>query len=133
MRYAGKRALRVEILRSGSESAIEIADAVHAYVKEANETYPDGVHFAIWDDESIALRGRLTTLGTSLLQGALLVLIVLGLFLRPMLAFWVIIGIPIAFAGGLFLMPYFGMTLNLMSLFGFIIVVGMKLVETDAK
>ena len=124
MRYAGKRALRIEILRSGNESAIDIADTVRAYVDEANETYPDGVHFAIWDDESISLRGRLTTLGTSLLQGALLVLIVLGLFLRPMLAFWVIIGIPVAFAGGLLVMPYFDMTLNLMSLFGFIIVVG---------
>jgi multidrug efflux pump subunit AcrB len=60
----------------------------------------------------------------SLLQGSLLVLLLLGLFLRPALAFWIILGIPVAFAGGILLMPWFGVTANVMSLFGYIIVVG---------
>ena len=124
MRYNDERALRIEILRTGDESAIEIANTIREYVKDAGNRYPEGIHFSIWDDESISLRGRLTTLTTSLLQGGFLVLLLLGLFLRPMLAFWIVIGIPVSFAGGLFLMPFFGMTLNLMSLFGFIIVVG---------
>ncbi len=51
-------------------------------------------------------------------------MLLLGLFLRPALAFWIVIGIPVGFAGGLILMPWFGITANLMSLFGFIIVVG---------
>ncbi|NNM30097.1 MAG: efflux RND transporter permease subunit, partial [Akkermansiaceae bacterium] len=124
LRYNGRPALRVEVLRSGKESAIEISDAIHDYAGKASRRLPDGVGVAVWDDESISLRGRLSTLGTSLAQGAFLVLLVLGLFLRPMLAFWVVIGIPISFAGGLLLMPYFDMTINMMSLFGFIIVVG---------
>ena len=65
-----------------------------------------------------------------MLQGGLLVLIVLGLFLRPMLAFWVVLGIPVAFAGGFIVMPYLGITANVMSIFGFIIVIG--LVVDDA-
>ena len=124
MRYDGERALRIEVLRSGNESAIAISDAVRAFVAEAHTRYPEGIHFSIWDDESISLRGRLTTLTSSLGIGALLVLVILGLFLRPMLAFWVVIGIPISFAGGLMMMPHFDLTLNMMSLFGFIIVVG---------
>ena len=130
MRYDGKRCMRIEVLRTGRESAIKISDQVRNYIEEAEARYPPGVGFAIWDDDSIALRGRLKTLAGSLLQGAVLVFLLLGLFLRPMLALFVVIGIPISFAGGLALLPYlpgtgdYGVTLNMMSLFGFIIVVG---------
>ena len=76
------------------------------------------------DDKSLSMRGRLGTLVSSLLQGSILVFIVLGLFLRPKVALWVVIGIPVSFAGGVILMPFFGVTANVMSLFGFIIVLG---------
>lgn len=124
VRFNGKPALLVEILRSQDESALRIADAARGYVERKNELLPDGMELFIWDDESVPLRGRLSTLGWSLAQGALLVFIVLGLFLRPMVAFWVVIGIPISFAGGVLLMPFFGVTANMMSIFGFIIVLG---------
>ena len=124
LRYNGVPALRLEVLRTGNESALKISDAVRSYVERKNTKLADGVSLHIWDDESISLRGRLSTLMWSLAQGAFLVLLLLGLFLRPMLAFWVVIGIPVSFAGGLLLMPWFDMTLNMWSLFGFIIVVG---------
>lgn len=131
MRYNGQRAMRIEAMRSGKESAIEISDAVRKYIEGAKAKYPQGVNFAMWDDESISLRGRLSILTSSLAMGAILVFILLGLFLRPMLAFFVMIGIPVSFAGGLMLMPmdlpfvpWGAMTLNIMSVFGFIIVVG---------
>jgi multidrug efflux pump subunit AcrB len=111
-------------MRIGDQNAIEIADEVKAYVAKASQRMPTGVELSVWDDESESLRGRLSTLLTSLVQGALLVLIVLGLFLRPTLAMWVLLGIPVAFAGGLIFMPIFGTTINMMSLFGFIIVLG---------
>jgi multidrug efflux pump subunit AcrB len=114
----------IDILRSGDENAIKISDAVTNYIEKSTHLLPDGINLFAWDDESIRIRGRLTTLGNSLMIGAGLVLVVLGLFLRPMLAFWVVIGIPISFAGGVLLMPYFGITANTMSLFGFIIVLG---------
>ena len=124
LRFNGFPCLRIEILRAENESAIAISNAVTEYIKEANQRLPSGISVAMWDDESISLRGRLKTLGWSLAQGGFLVLLLLGLFLRPMLAFWVVIGIPVSFAGGLLLMPAFGMTLNIMSLFAFIIVLG---------
>jgi len=124
LRFNGKPALLVEVLRLNDENALGIAESVKRYAATSLERFPEGISLHIWDDSSIELEGRLGTLLTSLLQGGLLVLIVLGLFLRPMIAFWVVLGIPVAFAGGFIMMPYFGMTANVMSIFGFIIVVG---------
>ncbi len=123
-RFNGKPALAVEVLRLNDENALEIAASVRRYAETAHERFPEGITLHVWDDSSIELEGRLGTLVTSLVQGGILVLIVLGLFLRPMIAIWVVIGIPVAFAGGFIVMPYLGMTANVMSIFGFIIVVG---------
>lgn len=130
LRFNGKPCLLVEVLRLNDENALQIAETVKNYAATAAERFPEGIEIAVWDDSSQELEGRLGTLMNSLLQGGLLVLIVLGLFLRPMLAFWVVIGIPVAFAGGLIVMPYVGISANVMSIFGFIIVLG--LVVDDA-
>ena len=124
VRFNGTPALIVEIFRIGDQSALEISDAVKEYVRTAPSRLPAGISLSTWDDDSIALRGRLSTLTNSLVQGAILVLIVLGLFLRPTLALWILLGIPVAFAGGIIFMPILGGTINMMSLFGFIIVLG---------
>lgn len=122
--FNGKPSLFVEVMRTGKESAIEISDEVHEYVDGARSRFPEGIELFIWDDESVSIRGRLNTLVQSLVQGSILVMLLLGLFLRPALAFWIVIGIPVGFAGGVMMMPVFGVTANVMSLFGFIIVVG---------
>jgi multidrug efflux pump subunit AcrB len=122
--FNGKPALFVRVMRTGSESAIAISNQVHEYVRTAGTRFPDGIQLYVWSDESRSIRGRLTTLVRSMLQGAVLVLLLLGLFLRPMLAFWIILGIPVAFAGGVLLIPWFGITANVMSLFGFILILG---------
>jgi len=123
-RFNGSPAIMIDILRASDENAIEISDAVQRYIEKTTPLLPAGINLHAWDDESIRIRGRLSTLGNSLLMGAGLVLLVLGLFLRPMLAFWVVIGIPVSFAGGVLLMPFFGITANTMSIFAFIIVLG---------
>ncbi len=122
--FNGKPALFVEVMRTGNESAIDISNKVREYVRTVRTRFPDGINLYIWDDDSLSIRGRLSTLGWSMFQGSLLVLIVLGLFLRPALAFWIVVGIPVGFAGGVMMMPWFGITANVMSLFGYIIVVG---------
>jgi|TARA_B110000467_G_C18337658_1_gene499724 multidrug efflux pump subunit AcrB len=119
-----KPALYVEVMRVGQESAIDISDKVHAYVDNAHTRFPNGVELDIWKDESQSIRGRLDTLASSLFQGSILVMIILGIFLRPQVAFWVVLGIPVSFAGGVLLMPFFGVTANIMSLFGYILVLG---------
>ena len=122
--FNGKPAHLIELYRTGSESAIDISNKARHYVRTSRTRFPDGIHLYVYNDYSLSIRGRLSTLVWSLLQGGLLVLILLGLFLRPALAFWIVVGVPVAFAGGVLMMPWFGITANIMSLFGFIIAVG---------
>ena len=77
-----------------------------------------------WDDDSEIVKSRLNTLITNALQGGFLVLLLLTLFLRPSIAFWVSIGIPVSFMGAFIVMPFFDISINIMSLFGFILVLG---------
>jgi multidrug efflux pump subunit AcrB len=122
--FNGKPALFVQVLRTGNESAIEISDKVREYVRTAGTRFPDGIQLSVWNDESLSIRARLSGLVSNTLQGGLMVLLLLGLFMRPVLAFWIAVGIPVAIAGGLMMMPWFGLTANMMSLFGFFIVIG---------
>ena len=122
--FNGRPAMFVQVMRTGDESAIDISNKVEKYIKDSPNRFPEGIFLYTWDDKSLSMRGRLGTLTSSLLQGCILVFIVLSLFLRPKVAFWVVLGIPISFAGGVMLMPQMGITANVMSLFGFIIVLG---------
>ncbi len=122
--FNGARALFVQVMRTGNESAIEISNKVREYVRTAGTRFPDGIKLFVWNDESLSIRARLSSLASNTLQGGLLVLILLGLTLRPVLAFWIAVGIPVALAGGLMMMPWLGVTANMMSLFGFFIVIG---------
>jgi multidrug efflux pump subunit AcrB len=123
--FNGKPALFIEVMRTGKENAIDTSEKVKEYVRSSSTRFADGINLYVWNDESLSIRGRLSTLSWSLVQGCVLVFIMLGLFLRPQVAFWVVMGIPVSFAGGVLLMPWFGLTANVMSLFGFIIVLGM--------
>ncbi|MEM6690748.1 MAG: efflux RND transporter permease subunit [Planctomycetota bacterium] len=122
--FNGKPAVFLPVLRVGGESALDIAAKVRQYVDETSERFPPGIELQVWDDESIEIQDRLTTLVWSLLQGGCCVLVILGLFIRPSVALWIAIGIPVSFAGAAIFMPVFGVTANVMSLFGFIIVMG---------
>lgn len=126
--FNGRSAMFIQVRRARGEDAIEISDRVKEY---ASTRAPEGTHLYTWNDSSLSIRGRLGTLTGSLLQGCVLVFLILGLFLRPQVAFWVVLGIPISFAGGVLIMsmdlPFFEIypvTANVMSLFGFIIVLG---------
>lgn len=123
-RFNGKFAAFIGVKRTGSQSDIEIAAAVNDYVATRNETLPAGLELSTWDDASVRLADRLGTLTYSLMQGSVLVIILLTLFLRPSVSFWVFLGIPISFLGAFILMSIFDISLNMMSAFGFIIVLG---------
>ena len=121
----GKPVIMVEVMRLDGENALTIADIANDYIAKQGPNFPNGIELTAWDDDSVSLRGRLNTLFTNLFQGSLLVIILLGLFLRPKIALWVTIGIPVSFCGAIICMYYMGITANNMSLFGFIIVLGM--------
>ena len=106
------------------KSAIDVAALVKTYIEERQATLPVGYELSYWDDDAEIVKKRLSTLTTSAVQGGILVLLLLTLFLRPSIAFWVFVGIPVSFMGAFIAMPIFGITLNVMSLFGFILVLG---------
>ena len=123
-RFNGIPAIEVEVFRIGDQSIIEVTDAVKNYIAGKQEALPEGLTMTYWRDRSKSIKARLVTLTKSAWQGALLVILLLALFLRPAVALWVCIGIPMSFMGAFILMPVFGISLNLMSLFAFILVLG---------
>ena len=123
-RFNGVSAIEVEIFRTGDESIIEVTQAVKDFILEQQALLPQGLSMDYWRDGSEPIRARLQTLSTSAWQGALLVIALLALFLRPSVAFWVCLGIPMSFMGAFLFMPLFDVSLNLMSLFAFILVLG---------
>ena len=123
-RFNGQQGALVDVFRIGNQSAIDVADAVKNYIDERQDTLPQGFVLSYWDDDSEIVKSRLNTLITNALQGGFLVLLLLTLFLRPSIAFWVSIGIPVSFMGAFIVMPFFDISINIMSLFGFILVLG---------
>ncbi len=123
-RFSGKPSVDVRVFRVGDQNAIDIAKLAKEYTAEAQKRMPAGVTIETWNDFSRILRGRLELMIRNGRNGFILVFIILALFLRLRLAFWVSLGIPISFLGALWLMPVFGVSINLISLFAFIVVLG---------
>lgn len=123
-RFNGHRAMEIEVYSVGKQSAIEVADKVKSYINDKQASLPQGVHLDYWRDSSQIVKNRLNTLINSAIQGGILVLVLLTLFLRPKVAFWVVVGIPVSFMGALSLLPLFDITINIVSLFAFILVLG---------
>lgn len=123
-RFDGQPAVMVQVFRVGDQSALAVADTVKEYIAEESRRLPAGVQLTAWGDESKILRSRLDTLVRNGRTGLILVFLVLALFLRLSLAGWVALGIPISFLGAIAVMPGTGVTINLISLFAFIVVLG---------
>lgn len=123
-RFDGRRSVLLAVAREGNQNAIRLADQVKDYLEEIRPTLPDGVTVEFWNDRSRIVKGRLSTLLDSAWKSIALVLLVLTLFLRPSLAFWVVLGLPVAFLGAIAVMPWLGVSLNLISMFAFILVLG---------
>jgi multidrug efflux pump subunit AcrB len=123
-RFNGRPTATLQVVAGGQQNELETAAAVRAYLEKKAETLPAGVEMDTWIDLSQYLEGRLGMMFDNMIMGALLVFIVLSMFLRMKVAFWVIVGLPICFLGALWLMPTWPVTINTISLFGFIIVLG---------
>ncbi len=124
LRFDGQPAAIIRVSRIGSEDILAITGAVMTYLDTSAQALPEGVKLTVWNDNSRLLEDRLATLLDSARQGFLMVLLLLALFLRPVLAFWVSVGVPVAFMGALYLTNYVGLSIDGISLFGFILVLG---------
>ena len=124
IKFNREPALLIRVYRTGEQNALDIAEEVHKYIKKKNPLMPPGVSLTTMKDESVILKGRIELLTENAYLGLTLVLIVLALFLKPKLAAWVSLGIPISFMGGFWLLPLFDVSINMISLFTFILVLG---------
>ncbi len=119
-----QRALKIDVYRVGDQTPGKVAEAVAEAVEELNVTLPEGIHVDILNSKAKMFEQRAELLLRNAFFGLVLVLCVLGLFLEARLAFWVMLGIPISFLGAFLIMPFFGATINMISMFAFIITLG---------
>ena len=122
--FNGNPSKIINVYRVGNQNALDISKSVRNYINMKNQTLPEKISLTTWDDESRLLKGRIDLLLKNARMGLILVVIVLALFLKPKLAFWVSIGIPISFMGALSMLPGLDVSINLLSLFTFILVLG---------
>lgn len=124
VRYNGYPAIMLQVYRVGNQAPIAIVDAVKQAIAGSKATLPTGIYADIYYDASKAYAQRLDLLLRNSALGLIMVFITLALFLEIRLAFWVMVGIPIAFMGSFLFLPTLGVSLNMISLFAFIIALG---------
>ena len=123
-RFNGKNAATLQVFRVGNEDTLKVANAAISYLQSIRNDLPADVSIEIWNDNSKYLKGRLNLLKKNAIWGLILVLIILSLFLRPSLAALVTLGIPVSFTGAIWMMPYTDISINMITLFAFILVLG---------
>ncbi|MBN1379150.1 MAG: efflux RND transporter permease subunit [Gammaproteobacteria bacterium] len=122
--FDGKPAVMLEVFRVGSQSPISVSDAVRYEIENIKRILPADIQIAITSDSSEVFSQRAELLIKNGLWGFLLVIILLALFLDMRLALWVSIGIPISFAGAFLFFPFTDFTINMITMFAFIISLG---------
>jgi multidrug efflux pump subunit AcrB len=125
-KFNGENSVTIFIGAANNQSITDVAEVIKKYVDDKAKILPEGVKLETWVDMTYYLEGRLTMMIDNMKSGAILVFIMLALFLRVRLAFWVMMGLPVCFLGTLFLMPleFINVTINVISLFAFILVLG---------
>ena len=118
----GRQGMVVSIDRSSGEDLLAMTEAVNAYV--AKVSLPEGYEIVTWADQSIDVRDRLEMLVNTGAQGLLIVFVILSLFLNLKIAFWVALGIPFCMLGAGGLMFLTDQTLNMLSMFAFLMAIG---------
>lgn len=125
-KFNGKNSVTLFIGAADNQSITDIAAVVKEYVEKKADVLPTGVKLETWVDMTYYLEGRLNMMVDNMKSGAVLVFLMLALFLRVRLAFWVMMGLPVCFLGTLLIMPleFVNVTINVISLFAFILVLG---------
>jgi len=125
-KFNGKNSVTFFVGAADNQSITDVAQIVKSYVAQKAEVLPQGVKLETWVDMTYYLEGRLNMMLDNMQSGAVLVFLMLALFLRVRLAFWVMVGLPVCFLGTLMFMPmeFIGTTINVISLFAFILVLG---------
>lgn len=127
--FNGKPAVVLSVFRVGNQSIVDISAALHEYVDNPTSYIPDGVKLDVWQDTTVYYNSRMSFLVSDGWQGGLFVFLILLLFLRSEVAFWISASVPVSFLGACILLPVFGVSFNMISLFAFILVLGIVVDE----
>ncbi|MBR2514257.1 MAG: efflux RND transporter permease subunit [Halomonas sp.] len=122
--YNGLPGLSVDVYQIGNQTPTSISDAIYGELEQLRANLPEGVSLDVSRDSSVIYEDRLSLLLKNAWMGLALVMILMALFLEARLAFWVTLGIPTAFLGAMLFLPWIGVSLNMMSMFAFIIALG---------
>lgn len=120
----GEHTILVQVMSGPEMDVVKISREVEEYLENERPNAPEGISLTVWDNQEEAYSGRIGTIMSNFLTGLILVLITLMLFLRPIVALWVAIGIGVAFAGGVAFMPMVDVSFNMISSFAFLLVIG---------
>lgn len=120
----GEPTVLLQVMTTETMDIVTASESITTWVAERQESLPSGVQLTLWTDNSELFKGRMETIGSSAFWGLVLVLIVLMLTLRPKVAFWVAFGIATAYAGAFIFLPSLGVSLNFLSTFAFLLVLG---------
>ncbi len=123
--FNGHRAALLQVNKNKTEDTLRVFDAVKAFVEQEKQLAPPDVKIALTNDNSSVVRARLKILVSNGLQGLVLVFIVMWLFFRFRFAFWVAMGLPVSFLGGLFIMSLMGQSINMISMVALLISLGL--------
>lgn len=124
--FDNQPAVNVRVKAVGDQNALEISKEVNQYLATHKKDFPAHIKADAWGDSSFYLADRLNMMLENMFWGGVLVFLVLSLFLKIKLAFWVMVGLPVCFLGTLLVLPMegLGVSINMLSLFAFILVLG---------
>ncbi|MGF1580649.1 MAG: efflux RND transporter permease subunit [Gemmataceae bacterium] len=120
----GQRAALVKILKTKNQDTIRVAEQAKEFLEEEKQRYPC-IQYAVTNDFSILVQDRLSLLTKNGWQGMILVFLTMWLFFNFRLAFWVVASLPVAFLGAFVLLPYFGLTINMLTMVGLLLALGL--------
>ncbi len=123
--FNGHRAGLLEIYKNKSQDTLRVFDAVKTFVEREQQMAPSDVQLSLTNNNSSVVRSRLKILVTNGLQGLALVFIVMWLFFKVRFAFWVAMGLPVSFLGGLFIMSLMGQSINMITMVALLISLGL--------
>ena len=123
--FDGRRAAVLQVTKTKQQDTLDVMAEVEAFLAEARATAPPGVRFQLTQNLSSIVEDRLTMLATNGLQGLVLVFLAMALFFRLRFAFWVAMGLPVAFLGALFFMGVLGLSVNMISMVALLIALGL--------
>ncbi|MHC4390335.1 MAG: efflux RND transporter permease subunit, partial [Planctomycetota bacterium] len=123
--HEGVRAGRLVVSKTRAEDSLTIADAVKIFVEREQQVVPAGVKLVVTEDSSEALRGQISLVVTNGWQGLILVAFSLWIFFTFRLAGWVVMGLPVSVLGACIFMPSIGLTINMLTLVGFLLALGL--------